>query len=110
MLVGGEGIFNTVVRGSGKVILQTMPISKVAELLTPFFTKINKGRTHEKEKETAVQTETVMQTETTVQTETEPDQDFQGRKDLNLVYLPCIIRKNGSTTKKECRICGNAGK
>ena len=39
MLVGGEGIFNTVVRGSGKVILQTMPISKVAELLTPFFTK-----------------------------------------------------------------------
>ena len=39
MLVGGEGIFNTVVRGSGKVTLQTMPISKVAELLTPFFTK-----------------------------------------------------------------------
>lgn len=39
MLVGGEGIFNTVVRGPGKVILQTMPISKVAELLTPFFTK-----------------------------------------------------------------------
>ena len=32
MLVGGEGIFNTVVRGPGKVILQTMPISKVAEL------------------------------------------------------------------------------
>lgn len=39
MLVGGEGVFNTVVRGPGKVILQTMPISKVAELLTPFFTK-----------------------------------------------------------------------
>ena len=37
MLIGGEGIFNTVVRGPGKVILQTMPISKVAELLTPFF-------------------------------------------------------------------------
>ena len=37
MLLGGEGIFNTVVRGPGKVILQTMPISKVAELLTPFF-------------------------------------------------------------------------
>ena len=33
MLLGGEGIFNTVVRGPGKVILQTMPISKVAELL-----------------------------------------------------------------------------
>ena len=29
MLVGGEGIFNTVVRGPGKVILQTMPISKM---------------------------------------------------------------------------------
>ena len=37
MILGGEGIFNTVVRGPGKVILQTMPISKVAELLTPFF-------------------------------------------------------------------------
>ena len=36
-LIGGEGIFNTVVKGPGKVILQTMPISKVAELLTPFF-------------------------------------------------------------------------
>ena len=33
MLLGGEGIFNTVVRGPGKVILQIMPISKVAELL-----------------------------------------------------------------------------
>ena len=37
MLLGGEGVFNTVVRGPGKVILQTMPISKVAELLMPFF-------------------------------------------------------------------------
>ncbi len=37
MLLGGEGIFNTVVRGPGKVILQTMPLSKVAELLMPFF-------------------------------------------------------------------------
>lgn len=37
MLLGGEGVFNTVVRGPGKVILQTMPISKVAELLIPFF-------------------------------------------------------------------------
>ena len=37
MLIGGEGFFNTIVRGPGKVILQTMPIIKVAELLTPFF-------------------------------------------------------------------------
>lgn len=36
MLLGGEGIFNTVVRGPGKVILQTMPIGKVVELLIPF--------------------------------------------------------------------------
>ena len=36
MLLGGEGFFNTVVRGPGKVILQTMPIIKVAELLIPF--------------------------------------------------------------------------
>lgn len=37
MLLGGEGFFNTVVKGPGKVILQTMPITKVAELLIPFF-------------------------------------------------------------------------
>ena len=37
MLLGGEGIFNTIVRGPGRVILQTMPISRVAELLIPFF-------------------------------------------------------------------------
>lgn len=36
MLLGGEGFFNTVVRGPGKVILQTMPIIKVAELLITF--------------------------------------------------------------------------
>lgn len=36
MLLGGEDIFNTVVRGPGKVILQTMPIGKVVELLIPF--------------------------------------------------------------------------
>ena len=34
MLIGGEGIFNTVVKGPGKVILQTMPISKVCLLYT----------------------------------------------------------------------------
>ena len=37
MLFGGEGLFNTVITGPGHVWLQTMPISKVAELLTPFF-------------------------------------------------------------------------
>ncbi|WP_368181603.1 TIGR00266 family protein [Anaerotruncus rubiinfantis] len=37
MLFGGEGIFNTVVKGPGQVILQTMPISAVASTLRPFF-------------------------------------------------------------------------
>lgn len=37
MFFGGEGIFNTVVTGPGKVVLQTMPISNVAATLRPFF-------------------------------------------------------------------------
>lgn len=37
MLFGGEGIFNTVVKGPGRVILQTMPISAVAGTLRPYF-------------------------------------------------------------------------
>jgi uncharacterized protein (AIM24 family) len=37
MLLGGERIFNTIVTGSGKIILQTMPISGVAATLKPFF-------------------------------------------------------------------------
>ena len=35
-LFGGEGIFNTVVSGPGKVILQTMPISAVANAIRPY--------------------------------------------------------------------------
>lgn len=35
MLFGGEGIFNTVVTGPGKVVLQTMPISTVAGAIAP---------------------------------------------------------------------------
>ena len=35
-LFGGEGLFNTVVTGPGKVTLQTMPISGVAAALAPF--------------------------------------------------------------------------
>lgn len=38
MLFGGEGIFNTVVTGPGRVYLQTMPISQVAGILSPFLT------------------------------------------------------------------------
>jgi uncharacterized protein (TIGR00266 family) len=36
-LFGGEGLFNTVVKGPGKVILQTMPINAVADSLRKFF-------------------------------------------------------------------------
>lgn len=36
MLFGGEGIFNTVVKGPGKVILQTMPVNAVAGAIQPF--------------------------------------------------------------------------
>ena len=37
MLFGGEGVFNTVVTGPGRVVLQTMPISNLADALRPFF-------------------------------------------------------------------------
>ena len=36
MLFGGEGIFNTVLIGPGKVRLQTMPINSVASSIAPF--------------------------------------------------------------------------
>ena len=36
MLFGGEGFFNTVITGPGKVWLQTMPISNVAGALQPY--------------------------------------------------------------------------
>ena len=35
-LLGGEGFFNTLITGPGKIILQTMPISAVAINLIPF--------------------------------------------------------------------------
>ena len=35
-LLGGEGIFNTVVSGPGKIWIQTMPIYKVAGALIPY--------------------------------------------------------------------------
>lgn len=35
MLFGGEGIFNTVVKGPGKIYLQTLPISSIAGALRP---------------------------------------------------------------------------
>lgn len=37
MLLGGEGIFNTIINGPGRVWLQTMPLSNVAGVLRPYF-------------------------------------------------------------------------
>lgn len=36
MLFGGEGVFNTVVKGPGKILLQTMPVNVVAGAIQPF--------------------------------------------------------------------------
>jgi len=36
VLFGGEGLFNTVVTGPGKVVLQTMPTAKLAQALLPY--------------------------------------------------------------------------
>lgn len=36
MFFGGEGIFNTVITGPGKIVLQTMPISNVAGCIRPY--------------------------------------------------------------------------
>ena len=36
VLFGGEGFFNTVVTGPGKVLLQTMPINAVAGSIAPY--------------------------------------------------------------------------
>ncbi len=37
MFFGGEGVFNTVVKGPGKIILQSMPLYNVAMVLRPYF-------------------------------------------------------------------------
>lgn len=36
MLFGGEGLFDTVITGPGKVYLQTMTVAKLANLIAPF--------------------------------------------------------------------------
>ena len=43
ILFGGEGIFNTVICGPGKVWLQTMPVEKVANSLLPFLPATGSG-------------------------------------------------------------------
>ena len=41
VLFGGEGLFNTVVTGPGKVYLQSMPINMLAGALRPYFPSSN---------------------------------------------------------------------
>ena len=41
MLFGGEGIFNTVITGPGRIVLQTMPVSNLANALRPYFPTTN---------------------------------------------------------------------
>lgn len=36
VLLGGEGLFNTVISGPGKIVLQTMPIYQTARTLIPY--------------------------------------------------------------------------
>ena len=36
ILLGGEGIFNTVITGPGKVTVHTMPIARLADSIIPF--------------------------------------------------------------------------
>ena len=40
-IFGGEGLFNTVVTGPGRIWLQTMPLSNVANCLRPYFPSSN---------------------------------------------------------------------
>ncbi len=39
IILGGEGIFNTVITGPGKVIVQTMPLARLANSIIPFLPK-----------------------------------------------------------------------
>ena len=39
--LGGEGLFNTVITGPGRIVVQTMPISAVANSLSRFFPQGN---------------------------------------------------------------------
>lgn len=41
VLFGGEGLFNTVITGPGKVYLQSMPINMLASALRPYFPSNN---------------------------------------------------------------------
>ena len=39
IFLGGEGLFNTIITGPGKVVMQSMPVSKTANILYPYMPK-----------------------------------------------------------------------
>ena len=43
IFLGGEGLFHTVITGPGKVYLQSMPISNIAERLIPYLPTSSSG-------------------------------------------------------------------
>ncbi len=45
VLLGGEGLFNTVITGPGKVIVQTMPLVRLASSIIPFIPTNNSSST-----------------------------------------------------------------
>lgn len=42
IFLGGEGLFNTVVTGPGRIVLQTLPIPKTAAAISKYIT-VSKG-------------------------------------------------------------------
>ena len=46
IFLGGEGLFNTVVTGPGKVTVQTMPLPKLATCIVPYLPQSNSGSTN----------------------------------------------------------------
>lgn len=43
ILLGGEGIFNTVITGPGKVVVQTMPLARLANSIYPYLPQTSSG-------------------------------------------------------------------
>ena len=41
IILGGEGLFNTVITGPGKVTIQTMPLPKLATCIVPYLPQSN---------------------------------------------------------------------
>lgn len=45
IFLGGEGLFNTIVTGPGRVVMQSMPVSKTANILYPYMPKSSSSDT-----------------------------------------------------------------